>query len=460
MDDSGSNSFRNRPLPQWYDDAKLGIFIHWGPSAVPGWAPMPGQIWEQANHFEANPYAEWYWNSMQIEGGPSWRYHREVWGADFAYPAFAPLFNQSIRAWKPEQWADVIARTGARYVVLVTKHHDGFLLWPSEHRNPKAPDYVASRDIVGELSDAVRARGLRMGLYYSGGIDWLWHPIVIRNMRDMARAIPQDPAYLAYASAHWRELIDRYRPCSMWNDIAFPGDPEHLERLFEHYYAAVPDGIVNDRFRWELGPDGLRPAAPHDTTTPEYQAVPEIRGKKWEAVRGIGHSFGYNRDEGEEQYLSARDLVQLFVDIVSKNGNLLLDFGPRADGSIPEPQLARLEALGDWLRVNGEAIWATRPWTRAEGQTRAGGAVRYTRGRDALYALLLDPAAGAEVRIDEPQLAGSDGTGITLLGSQAPLAGSRDSGGIQVRLPDPLPCDFAVALRIAPGGPTPGTAGG
>ena len=437
-------SFRDRPIPSWYDDAKLGIFVHWGLYSVPAWAPKPGDA--EARGFDVNPYAEWYQNTLGIEGSPTQRHHAQTYGADFPYRRFAEEFNREIAAWKPADWADLFASAGARYVVLTTKHHDGFLLWPSEHRNPKAPDFIASRDLVGELTDAVRGRGLRMGFYYSGGIDWLTHDQVIAVPKDFVRALPPGEAYREYATRHWMELIDRHAPCSMWNDIAFPGPVEKIEELFAYYYQRVPDGVVNDRWRMVLGPEGLAPSLPHDVRTPEYQDIAEITEKKWESVRGIGNSFGWNREEGPDDYLSARQLIHSFVDIVSKNGNLLINVGPRADGSIPEIQADRLRALGSWLDAAGEAIYGTRPWKRAEGRTSDGSPVRFTAEGSSLHAILFDATPGSEVAVEG--LEGVEPEGVELLGSDAPLRWSQEGGQLSVTLPAPLPTDHAVALRL------------
>lgn len=444
---------RERPLPRWYDDAKLGIFVHWGLYSVPGWAPLSGRLGEVEDHFKNNPYAEWYWNTLAIEGSPTRAHHARVWGEAFPYADFAPHFDEAARRWDPVEWAELFSRCHARYVVLTTKHHDGFLLWPSAHRHPRAPDFVAERDIVGELTSAVRAHGLRMGLYYSGGIDWLWHDVPIVTIADFVKGIPRDPAYLDYATAHWRELIERYAPALMWNDIAFPAPVDHLEKLFEHYYAHVPDGVINDRFRHERGPEGLRPAAHHDFTTPEYRVLADIQTKKWEACRGVGHSFGFNRDEGPEQYLSGEALIRLLVDIVSKNGNLLLNVGPRADGTIPELQRAPLEALGAWLEMNGEAIFATRPWTRAGDTTPEGIELRYTWRRDSLYVTLFGwPTSGA---VTLPRLRLVPSSRIARLGSPGDLAWKAQGEDVRVELPRaaPHPVGAAHVLSISPAPP-------
>jgi alpha-L-fucosidase len=452
MSEPTDASFENRPVPEWYDDAKLGIFIHWGLYSVPAWAPRSGPIFGTdadkpvATDLALSPYAEWYANTMRIEGSPTQAHHAKTYGADFPYAGFAETFNREIAAWDPEEWANLFARAGARYAVLTTKHHDGFLLWPSAHRNPKSPDFVASRDLVGELTDAVRAQGLRMGFYYSGGIDWLFHDEVIATPRDFLLALPRSEEYRQYATRHWHELIERFQPCSMWNDIAFPASDAEIEELFAFYYSHVPDGIVNDRYRMVLGPDGLAPGVPHDVRTPEYRTVAGIQAKKWESVRGIGHSFGYNRDEAEEEYLSGSELIRSFVDIVSKNGNLLINVGPRADGSIPELQVEPLLALGDWLEVNGEAIYETRPWTHAEGKTADGLEVRFTRRGETLHAIVLGAEADAELVIED--VAPINACSVDLIGSEEPLQWSQEHGRLHVALPPSLPSQHAVALRI------------
>jgi alpha-L-fucosidase len=438
-----------RALPAWFASAKLGIFIHWGPYSVPAYAPVASEFDLERLSFAKNPYAEWYRNSMRIEGSPTRAHHLARYGADFPYERFAASFDSGILGWDPLGWADLFRRAHARYAVLTTKHHDGFLLWPSAHRNPKAPDYVASRDLVGELTAAVRSRGLRMGLYYSGGLDWLWHDVVIDSPPALLAAIPRDPAYVAYASAHWRELALRYRPCSMWNDIGFPGDESNLLSLFEHYYRNVPDGVINDRFRLAPGPDGPAPTVHCDFRTPEYRTVREIRPKKWELCRGIGSSFGYNACETDADYLSPARLVCLLADVVSKNGNLLLDVGPTAAGEIPEPQRVRLEALGAWLDVNGAAIFDTEPWTRAEGRTACGTPVRFTRRGDSLYAIVLGSPPGRSVVLEGVTLASCAPRALRL-GDDAPIEVRAQGTDTALALREPLPGALAHVFEIGP----------
>ena len=162
-------SLDRHALPEWYADAKLGIFIHWGLYSVPGWAVLTpeGTKLSEQEYVKRNPYAEWYLNTLRLEGSPTQAYHKEHYGAGYDYYNFAETFNKEIQKWKPEEWAKVFKEAGARYVVLTSKHHEGFTLWPSETPNPTLPKdrQHASRDLVGELTAAVRAQGMRMGLY-------------------------------------------------------------------------------------------------------------------------------------------------------------------------------------------------------------------------------------------------------------------------------------------------------
>jgi alpha-L-fucosidase len=442
----------DRPTPVWYDDAKLGIFVHWGLYSVPGWAARPGTLDEVPQRlgwrawFRDNAYAEWYANTMKIAGSPTAKYHRATYG-DADYNDFVPTFNQAIRRWEPAAWAELFEQAGARYVVLTTKHHDGFRLWPSRVPHPTLGDFHADRDIVGELAAAVRAAGLRFGTYYSGGLDWSVNPQPIEDRSDLGKTVIQDPAYVAYADAHWRELIDRYGTTILWNDIGYPRHSD-LRAIVDDFYRRTPDGLVNDRFR-DIAPDGTwTHLVPPDLLTPEYTSFSETRAEKWETTRGIGYSYGYNQAEDEENFIPIETLVRLFVDIVSKNGNLLLNVGPRADGSIQNGQLARVRALGEWLAINGEAIYGTRPWEIADGATDGGIDVRFTRKDDALYAILLGQPAPGPLVLN--RLRAAPDTSVSLLGHNQALAWNPLGEDLSVIIPEHLPTAPAHALRIRP----------
>ena len=400
-----SLSVSQHPVPDWFSEAKLGIFIHWGLYSVPGWArgtetPLEevmansqGQEW-----FANNPYAEWYLNSMKIEGSATAEHHRQTYGPDMTYDDFVPIFNDEIQQWDPTAWAMLFKEVGARYVVLTTKHHDGFLLWPSQHPNPHKSNYFTQRDLVGELTEAVTAQGLKMGLYYSSGLDWTFNEKTIATFPDLFEAVPQQTEYVQYLENHWRELMDRYSPWVLWADIGSPQAYDPLP-VFADYYNQRPDGVVNNRHKMKFTDAGVVSPVHYDFTTPEYQVLDSVAEQKWETCRGIGRSFGYNRTEDVSEFLSVDELVDSFVDIVSKNGNLLLNVGPKADGTIPDGQRQRLEGLGRWLRTNGEAIFDTHPWQQADAITAQGERVRFTQKDQTVYVMLLDQPKRGSVRI-------------------------------------------------------------
>jgi len=421
-----------RALPSWFDDAKLGIFVHWTAASVPAFAPVtdsPFDLAAEGGWAEAmrcSPYVEWYQNSIAIEGSPAAQHHAAVHG-NRPYDDFVAQFLAGHAGWRADPWADLFERAGARYVVLVTKHHDGVLMWPSATPNPHKAGWGSGRDLVGELAAAVRARDLRFGTYYSGGLDWTFGGIPMTDFSSMFTAIPQTPEYLAYADAHWHELVDRYRPDLLWNDIGYPAAAD-LPALFDDYYAAVPDGVVNNRFDWI----GQTAGTVHcDFITPEYSTKGSAE-RKWESTRGIGTSFGYNREEGDDSYLSPDALVRMFVEIVAHGGNLLLNVGPNADGSIPWAQAQRLLALGWWLRTNGGAIYGTRPWTRIEGVTADALEVRFTTRDGVVYALVLGTPDSARVELDVTPAPDAE---VRLLGHDRTLPWRATAVGCEVTLP-------------------------
>jgi alpha-L-fucosidase len=437
-------SLATHALPRWFEDAKLGIMIHWGIFSVPAWAEtvLDPEEWLRdltklleppsfgAEWFGHIPYVEWYPNTMLIEGSPTQIRHAALYGADFPYENFRPAFESAAAAWSPEPWADLFREAGARYVVLVTKHHDGFALWPSAVPHPTRPGWHSTRDFVGELDAAVRRRCLRMGTYYSGGLDWVVQPGPIRNTLDVPGVQPQSAEYIAYADAQWRELIARYRPAVMWNDLGYPAAADELG-LFADFYNTVPDGVVNDRFVT------LPPYTHHDYVTPEFYVPAEPLAGKFETVRGMDRGFGYNQNSTEADYTPARGLLAQLIDVVSKNGNLLLNVGPTADGTIPAPQVDRLREIGTWLGGRGEAIYATRAWERAEGTTREGPAVRFTARADGttVYAIVLDDIPAQTITLED---VGRRVRRVRLLGVGTKLKWRIDGDDLVITLRAPL----------------------
>jgi alpha-L-fucosidase len=475
-------SVRSHEVPAWYDEAKLGVFLHWGLYSVPGWAPRVPDIQTILRQhppswfFRNNPYAEWYANTLSLEGSPTQRHHAETYGREFPYDGFAPLFDQASAKADLDELASVCQRAGARYVVLTTKHHDGYCLWPASRPHPVKGAYHARRDLVADLDAAVRASGMRMGLYYSGGYDWPLNGAVLDGPADALLAAPPGKDYAQYADCHVRELVDRYRPSVLWNDISWPPGSD-LSALFAHYYNAVDDGVVNDRWvqvrlsrrrttdaivavagdlldrLWRFVPDSRKemafPRPPHcDFSTHEYVHHRDIVAKKWEATRGVGHSFGANRNEAPEEVLTTTELVRTFVDIVSKNGNLLIGVGPEPDGRIPCWQQQPLLGLGQWLQTHGEAVYASRPWDQASATTSQGTDVRFTWREETLYAMLLETPGTA--RFDLPGIASSSVTRVDMLGLDAELDWRVAGDTLSVTLPERLPVSPVHTLRLWP----------
>jgi alpha-L-fucosidase len=449
------DSLDTRPTPAWFQDAKFGIFIHWGVYSVPSYAPvLPGKL----------AYAEWYWNALVGGKGPkpspiqagTWEYHRRQYGAEFDYRDFAPQFRAEF--YDPEHWAEVFLRSGAKYVVPTSKHHEGFAMWPSREASAtwgrpwNSAEIGPKRDLLGELTRAVRARGLKMGFYYSL-YEW-YNPLWLSDK----------PRFVAeHLFPQFKDVVTRYQPSIIFSDGEWDlpsaewRSPELLAWLFNE--SAVKDEVVvNDRW----GKDCRHRHGGYWTT--EYTPGMADTAHPWEESRGMGFSYGYNRAERLEHYRTGRDLVTILVDIVSRGGNLLLDIGPDADGTIPVIMEQRLAEIGSWLAVNGDAIYGTRPhaaskqWSDGEvpkidynkeydsaydvskltGRQPAGKAsieAFFTRnGRD-VYAILTRWPGGRFVWKDAGALAPKT---ITLLGGQGPLRFTKTGSTIAVDLP-PLP---------------------
>ncbi|WEO77300.1 alpha-L-fucosidase [Cryobacterium sp. SO2] len=449
-------SLARHRVPPWWQDAKFGVLITWGPYAVPAFA-------EPTDSFFA--FSEWYWFFQQLapgelhdalpqqasDGGRSpdglhRDYHRDAFGANVTYDDL--LDRWRAEKWDPQDWIDLIERSGAGYFVLVAKHHDGVALWPTATSGRNSVDLGPRRDVVGELMRAAEASPLHTGLFYAMA-EWFNpapHPRVMADQNDplfdlafnrQRRAADRDTGESVgyrgyrpvsdYARGHVvpqiEELIHDYEPSILWFDL--PGDSEYYkaDRLIADFYNSAEeretDGVlVNDRASAD---------AHGDFHSYEYGLHPrDTSGERpFEACRSIGTSFGYNAREEDDDYASSAELIETLVEVVADGGNLLLNIGPRADGTIDPRQSDRLREIGRWLETNGVAIRGSRPWPGAPK-----GPIRFTVGADGcLYGFL--PAQAMDSKTIDLPVRIIAGTTVEYLDSP-PLNWERRDHGTRV----------------------------
>ncbi len=422
-------SIDSRPIPAWFEDAKFGIFIHWGVFSVPAWGPLPK---DGAGIYDC--YAEWYWNRLldpKSKVQPLFaKFHETHYGKDVKYQDFVKDFTAEL--FQPDDWARVFQEAGAKYVVLTSKHHEGFTLWPSAQSwNWNAADVGPHRDLAGDLSKSVKGKGLRMGYYYSL-YEWfnpLYKADVNRYVNE--HMIPQ-----------MKDLVTRYSPDIVWTDGEWdhPSETWRSTEFLAWLYNDSPvkdQVIVNDRW-------GKETRSKHGGIfTTEYDLVHETESKAgaparcWEECRGIGSSFGYNRNENLEDYATSEQLVHILIDKVSRGGNLLLNIGPTADGRIPVIMQQRLKDMGAWLKVNGDAIYGTRMWKNAP--TKKTSNVFYTtKGKD-LY-VICTKWPEQPIEIEGLNLPGK----VTMLGVNSPVNAAFAANKITLTPPAVTPATLPI----------------
>jgi alpha-L-fucosidase len=343
-------SLNTRKMPAWFQNDKFGIFIHWGVYAVPSYAPVIPN--------SGDSYSEWYWYRLNEKKKSFVDFHNRNYGADFLYPQFEKQFKAEL--FDPAQWADVFKKSGAKYVVLTSKHHEGYCLWNSAEadrswqRPWNAVTGTPQRDLLGDLSGAVRSAGLKMGYYYSL-YEW-FNPLY---KSDRKRYVTE------HMMPQFKDLVTRYKPSIIFSDGEWEQSDTawHSEELLAWLFNQSPvakEVVVDDR--WGSNTRGKNTGATY--TTSEYGSGMDA-SVIWEESQGIGHSYGYNRNEQLGDYKTSENLILMLVDIVSRGGNLLLDIGPTADGRIPVIMQQRLTDMGNWLAVNGEGIYGTRAFKQS-----------------------------------------------------------------------------------------------
>lgn len=401
-------SLNSRPVPSWFEDAKFGIFIHWGLYSVPAYAPK-------------GTYAEWYGYHMHNEESDTRRFHLANYGENFKYSDFVQFFKAEL--FDAEQWVKLFENAGAKYLNIVSKHHDGFCMYKSDYAwNWNSADVGPHRNFCAELKEACEKSSVKFGAYHSV-YEW-FNPLYLKNPEEYA---------LKHLIPMLKEFVEKYRPHTLFTD----GEWEHESSVWHstdfltwlYNESSVKDFIVpNDRWgketRGRLG----------GNFTSEYgmieggRSIEELEDKRvFEECRGIGASFGFNRIEEAEDYLSAEDLIEMLVDLVSAGGNLLLNVGPAADGTIPVIMQERLLQIGDWLKVNGEGIYSSRKYKKSTQQD-----VCYTKRDGNIYAFLKRFPEG-ELTLNDIEF--TPGIKVNLLGSDASIRTADDEGKLKLVIP-------------------------
>jgi alpha-L-fucosidase len=454
------DSLEKYQVPKWYEDAKFGIFIHWGVYCVPAFD------------------SEWYPRNMYLEDNIVFKHHLETYGpqSKFGYKDFIPMFKAE--KFNADQWAELFRKSGAKYVVPVAEHHDGFPMYASDLTEWCAAKMGPKRDVVGELAAAVRKQGLHFGAsshraehwwFYNGGttFDSDVNDPRYSGLYGPAQSDKVQPnnAYLDNWLARTGEIVDKYHPEIVWFDwwIEQPAFKPYLQKFGAFYYNRAAEWkrevAINYKFK----------------AYPEHAGVLDIeRGQLdtlrpifWQTDTSVGEkSWGYIKDE---KFRTPESLIDELVDIVSKNGCLLLNIGPKSDGTIPDEVQKILLDMGHWLSINAEAIYATRPWkVYGEGPTKVVGGsfkdtatsgytaqdIRFTAKGDTLYAIALAWPEDGKLTIKSlasgSELTKRDIKTVQMLGSKAKVKWTRSTEGLIVEMPNEKPGNYAFALKIFP----------
>jgi alpha-L-fucosidase len=487
-------SLATHPTPTWFRDAKFGIFIHWGVYSVPAFHEWYVEFMSPRSTWGKRPAGPPYTAAqgdlsdsifkIETDGyrGEANKYQRENYGVDFEYDDFIPMFKAE--NFDPAAWAEIFVKSGAKYVVLTAKHGEEFALWPTKYTHRNAMEMGPHRDLAGDLLKAVRSRGLKMGFYHNTTYSF-WD-----------KRYP-DREWVEYMNNSIKELVDLYQPDILWGDVVIspsfdengkPWSADHWnsKEIIAYFYnhSKNPDEVVtNDRWGLDTCTSALssKRSLSHslwaqyakewkaengtllgDFQTPERRNITRIYDMPWETCDALDPtSWGYNRRTPDEKYMTANELVDYLADIVSKGGNLLINIGPKADGTIAEAMQERLRETGAWLSVNGEAIYGTRPWSvYGEGPTKEefgswdnpdgkyqfkSGDIRFTSKGNVLYAILLE-WPGNEITLSS--LKGIKIKKISMLGSDEKIRWQQLDEGLSISLPSNPVSPYANTLRL------------
>lgn len=427
MYENNWESLNSRPVPEWFSDAKFGIFIHWGLYSVPAFT-------------KKSDYAEWYRVQLENEEHPAKIFHDKTYGKDFKYEDFVGMFTAEL--FDAKQWAELFKKSGAKYINFVSKHHDGFCMYKTDYAwNWNSYDVGPHRDFMMELKEAMEGTGVRFGAYHSV-YEW-FHPLYRKDPEEYA---------LKHLIPMLKELCEKYQINTLFTDGEWdqPSSVWHSTEFLQWLYneSSVKDFIVpNDRWgketRGRLG----------GNFTTEYGFIDGDRriedvelDRPFEECRGIGKSFGLNRAEGTEDYLSPKELLETLCSLVSKGGNFLLNIGPAADGTIPVIMEERLLQMGKWLETNGEAIYGTRIYTKKNTDESG---VYYTKKDKTVYAISNKFPFGERL-LEEADY--KPGIKATLLGSDVRVEVKEKDGKVLLTFPpinpDELKSEYLYVFRL------------
>jgi alpha-L-fucosidase len=466
------DSLKQYTIPDWYQDAKFGIFIHWGLYSVPAFGN------------------EWYPRNMYLEGSREYKHHLETYGSHskFGYKDFIPMFKAE--NYDPDKWAALFKNAGARYVVPVAEHHDGFPMYDSALSNWTAAKMGPKRDLIGDLALAVRKKGLIFGVsnhraehwwFMNGGMQFPSdvQDEAFREFYGPAKPGPRDWNVDGWYSRDWEpkpdeaylndwlarncELVDKYKPQLVWFDWWIE------QNVFQPYLQKFAAYFYNRGAEWNRGVAINHKFDPFPEGTAVFDVergqLSGIRRLFWQTDTAVSkNSWGYIHDH---DYKTVDDIVDDLIDIVSKNGALLLNIGPRPDGTIPEPEEQLLLGIGEWLSLNGEAIYGTRPWkVFGEGPTQVtegnftdtkrsaftGQDVRFTTKGEILYAIALawpDKSLTINSLGSDAGLWQGEIGDVQLLGHPDKLTWQREDDGLTIQLPNQAPCQHAFVFKIS-----------
>jgi alpha-L-fucosidase len=446
----------NYKVPQWAIGAKFGIFMHWGLYSVPAY------------------HNEWYEKHMYTNGGIG-AWHVAHFGPQdkFGYKDFIPLFTQD--KFDPDAWASLFKRSGARFVIPTAEHHDNFALWDSQVTPFNSVQMGPKRDLIGDLCKAVRKQGMKFGVSNHGieNFQFINPPADMIARLKAEKADLFDPKWVDFYHVADRsdtackkflvdwyernvELINKYQPDILWFDNGVDQrflDPMKLQIAAYYYNKAKTwrKDVSLSTKKAAYAPAGTNTQTIGSIIDFEKTIPADIRTGVWQLHNTIGSTWGYT--EGM-RVSGPAPLIATLVDVASKNGTVLLNISPKADGTIPQDQQETLLGIGKWLDVNGEAIYDTHNWIKF-GEGGQGGElkIRFTVNGDVLYAIIVGkwPGAGAIAQITS--LANGKAPGgkiksITMLGAAGQLAFTQDATALKVTLPANAPCDVAYTLKI------------